>query len=219
MGKEWAKDMVHVAYGMVSLLDENGNQVAMSTRHGTVVLLEDVLKKCHEKCLEVIEKKNPNLEDKELIAKQVGTGAVIFGALSNSKIKDIAFSYDKILNFDGETGPYVQYTAARIKSVLRKGGEPSEYTVNAVNEDEYQLIATLSNFPEVVKSAADKLEPFYVTRYAIEVASLFNKFYFNCKVIGEEKDVESFRLEICQATLTVITNALGLLGIKVPERM
>lgn len=111
MGKPWAKDLVHVAYGMVSLLDENGNQVAMSTRNGTVVLLEDVLKKCHEKCLEIIEQKNPDLEDKETIARQVGTGAVVFGALSNSKIKDIAFSYDKILNFDGETGPYVQYTA------------------------------------------------------------------------------------------------------------
>ncbi len=219
MGKDWAKDMVHVAYGMVSLLDENGNQVAMSTRHGTVVLLEDVLKKCHEKCLAVIEAKNPDLEDKENIAKQVGTGAVIFAALSNSKIKDIAFSYDKILNFDGETGPYVQYTAARIKSVLRKGGEPSSYTVNEINEDEYQLISALSNFPEVVKASAEKLEPFYVTRYAIEVASLFNKFYFNCKIIGEEQKTESFRLALCKATLTVISNALGLLGIKVPERM
>ena len=219
MGKPWAKDMVHVAYGMVSLLDENGNQVAMSTRHGTVVLLEDVLKKCHEKCLAVIEAKNPNLEDKENIARQVGTGAVIFAALSNSKIKDIAFSYDKILNFDGETGPYVQYTAARIKSVLRKGGEPSAYTVKDINEDEYQLIAALSNFPEVVKSAADRLEPFFITRYAIEIASLFNKFYFNCKIIGEEKNTEAFRLDICRATLTTISNALGLLGIKVPERM
>ena len=219
MGKDWAKDMVHVAYGMVSLLDENGNQVAMSTRHGTVVLLEDVLKKCHEKCLAVIEAKNPDLEDKENIAKQVGTGAVIFAALSNSKIKDIAFSYDKILNFDGETGPYVQYTAARIKSVLRKGGEPSAYQIKDLNEDEYQLISALSNFPEVVKSSAEKLEPFYVTRYAIEVASLFNKFYFNCKIIGEEQNTESFRLDVCKATLTVLTNALGLLGIKVPERM
>ena len=219
MGKDWAKDMVHVAYGMVSLLDENGNQVAMSTRHGTVILLEDVLKKCHEKCLAVIESKNPDLEDKENIAKQVGTGAVIFAALSNSKIKDIAFSYDKILNFDGETGPYVQYTAARIKSVLRKGGKPSAYTVNDINEDEYQLISALSNFPDVVKSSAERLEPFYVTRYAIEIASLFNKFYFNCKIIGEDKDTESFRLEICEATLTVLTNALSLLGIKVPERM
>ena len=219
MGKPWAKDLVHVAYGMVSLLDENGNQVAMSTRNGTVVLLEDVLKKCHEKCLEIIEQKNPDIEDKETIARQVGTGAVVFGALSNSKIKDIAFSYDKILNFDGETGPYVQYTAARIKSVLRKGGEIGKYTVDEVNDDEYQLIATLSTFPEVVKAAAEKLEPFFITRYAIEVASAFNKFYFDCKIIGENENVRNFRLTLCECTLTVITSALRLLGIKVPERM
>ena len=179
MGKPWAKDLVHVAYGMVSLLDENGNQVAMSTRNGTVVLLEDVLKKCHEKCLEIIESKNPNLADKANIARQVGTGAVVFGALSNSKIKDIAFSYDKILNFDGETGPYVQYTAARIKSVLRKGGEIKPYVTPEVNDDEYNLISVLSDFPDTVKGAVDKLEPFFITRYAIDVASAFNKFYFD----------------------------------------
>ena len=113
----------------------------MSTRNGTVVLLEDVLNKCHEKCLAVIEQKNPELKNKRQIAKEVGTGAVIFAALSNSKIKDIAFSYDKILNFDGETGPYVQYTAARIKSVLRKGGEVGDYSGYELNDDEYQLIA------------------------------------------------------------------------------
>lgn len=219
MGKPWAKDLVHVAYGMVSLLDDNGNQVAMSTRNGTVVLLEDVLKKSHEKCLEIIEQKNPDLEDKENVARQVGTGAVIFGALSNSKIKDIAFSYSKILNFDGETGPYVQYTAARIKSVLRKGGAIGKYEIKNVNEDEYQLIALLSTFPDVVKAAAERLEPFFVTRYAIDVASAFNKFYFDCKIIGDDANETNFRLAISSATLTVLSSALTLLGIKVPERM
>ena len=219
MGKPWAKDLVHVAYGMVSLLDDNGNQVAMSTRNGTVVLLEDVLKKCHEKCLEIIEQKNPDLEDKENVARQVGTGPVIFGALSNSKIKDIAFSYSKILNFDGETGPYVQYTAARIKSVLRKGGAIGKYEIKNVNEDEYQLIALLSTFPDVVKAAAERLEPFFVTRYAIDVASAFNKFYFDCKIIGDDVNETNFRLAISSATLTVLSSALTLLGIKVPERM
>ena len=219
MGKDWAKDLVHVAYGMVSLLDENGNQVAMSTRNGTVVLLEDVLKKCHSKSLEVIESKNPDLEDKETIAKQVGTGAVIFAALSNSKIKDIAFSYDKILNFDGETGPYVQYTAARIKSVLRKGGIGGSYEGYEPNEDEYQLASAISTFGEVVNSAIDKLEPFYVTRFALEISSLFNKFYFDNKIIGEEEKTRNFRLDLCRATLVAISNALTLLGIKIPERM
>ena len=220
MGKPWAKDLVHVSYGMVSLLDENGNQVAMSTRNGTVVLLEDVLKKCHEKCLEIIESKNPDLKDKENIARQVGTGAVVFGALSNSKIKDIAFSYSKILNFDGETGPYVQYTAARIKSVLRKAGDKiGAYEIKDINDDEYSLVSLLSTFPDVVKAAADKLEPFFITRYAIDVASAFNKFYFDHKIIGEDENTTDMRLAICSATLTVITSALTLLGIKVPERM
>lgn len=219
MGKPWAKDLIHVAYGMVSLLDENGNQVAMSTRNGTVVLLEDVLNKCHEKCLEVIEKKNPDLEGKEEIARQVGTGAVIFAALSNSKIKDIAFSYDKILNFDGETGPYVQYTAARIKSVLRKAGKSGTYTINEINEDEYALISALAAFPETVAAAADKLEPFFITRYAIELSSLYNKFYFEHKILGSEENAKNFRIALSEATLTVLTNALTLLGIKTPERM
>lgn len=219
MGKPWAKDLIHVAYGMVSLLDENGNQVAMSTRNGTVVLLEDVLNKCHEKCLEVIEKKNPYLEGKEEIARQVGTGAVIFAALSNSKIKDIAFSYDKILNFDGETGPYVQYTAARIKSVLRKAGKSGAYTINEINEDEYALISALAAFPETVAAAADKLEPFFITRYAIELSSLYNKFYFEHKILGSEENAKNFRIALSEATLTVLTNALTLLGIKTPERM
>lgn len=219
MGKPWAKDLIHVAYGMVSLLDENGNQVAMSTRNGTVVLLEDVLNKCHEKCLEVIEKKNPDLEGKEEIARQVGTGAVIFAALSNSKIKDIAFSYDKILNFDGETGPYVQYTAARIKSVLRKAGKSGGYTINEINEDEYALISALAAFPETVAAAADKLEPFFITRYAIELSSLYNKFYFEHKILGSEENAKNFRIALSEATLTVLTNALTLLGIKTPERM
>lgn len=219
MGKPWAKDLVHVAYGMVSLLDENGNQVAMSTRHGTVVLLEDVLKKCHEKAYEIIESKNPDLEDKKEVARTVGTGAVVFAALSNSKIKDIAFSYDKILNFDGETGPYVQYTAARIKSVLRKAGKRKAYTVAEINDDEYALISLLADFPDTVKAAADKTEPFYITRYAINLASAFNKFYFDCKIIGSEESVKNFRLAISEATLTVIENALRLLGISAPERM
>ena len=115
MGKDWAKDLVHVAYGMVSL--EEGS---MSTRKGKVVWLEDVINKCVEKCYNVINEKNPNLENKEQTAKQVGVGAVIFGALQNNKIKDIVFSYDRVLNFDGETAPYVQYTAARCFGVLAK---------------------------------------------------------------------------------------------------
>lgn len=214
MGKDWAKDMEHVAFGMVSL--EEGT---MSTRKGNVVLLEDVINKCKEKAFSVINEKNPNLENKEEIASMVGTGAVIFGALSSSRIKDIVFSYDKVLNFDGETGPYCQYTYARCNSVLKKGGEIGEYTLDNLNEDEYNLVSELEKFPSVVNLAHEKYEPSMITRYAVDLCSTFNKFYFDCKIIGEEENVKNCRLALTKATLITLKNALSLLGIKTPEKM
>ena len=215
MGEPWAKDMVHVAYGMVSL--EDG---AMSTRHGRVVLLEDVINKTIEKALEVIDAKNPYLENKEETAKIVGTGAVIFGALAQNKIKDIVFSYDKVLNFDGETGPYVQYTVARCNSVIKKAGEiDAKGIVDTVTDDEFALAVQLESFPATVIAAAEKYEPSFITRYAVETAKAFNKFYLNCKVIGEDKERSSFRLKLTKATKTCLTSALALLGIKAPEKM
>ena len=214
MGKEWSKDMEHVAFGMVSL--EEGT---MSTRKGNVVLLEDVINKCKEKAFSVINEKNPNLENKEEIASMVGTGAVIFGALSSSRIKDIVFSYDKVLNFDGETGPYCQYTYARCNSVLKKGGEIGEYTLDNLNEDEYNLVSELEKFPSVVNLAHEKYEPSMITRYAVDLCSTFNKFYFDCKIIGEEENVKNCRLALTKATLITLKNALSLLGIKTPEKM
>lgn len=215
MGKDWAKDLVHVSYGMVSL--EDG---AMSTRHGKVVLLEDVIKVCIEKALKVIEDKNPTLENKQLIAQQIGTGAVIFGALSNNKIKDIVFSYDKVLSFEGETGPYVQYTVARCNSVLAKAqGESFDFGNIEVETAEYDLASKIGNFYEVVKSASEKYEPSFITRYAIDLAKLFNKFYLECKILTETGDRKAFRLALCKATQITLKNALSLLGIQSPERM
>lgn len=215
MGEPWAKDMVHVAYGMVSL--EDG---AMSTRHGRVVLLENVINKTIEKALEVIDAKNPYLENKEETAKIVGTGAVIFGALAQNKIKDIVFSYDKVLNFDGETGPYVQYTVARCNSVIKKAGNiDAKGVVDTVTDDEFALAVQLESFPATVIAAAEKYEPSFITRYAVETAKAFNKFYLNCKVIGEDKERSAFRLKLTKATKTCLTSALALLGIKAPEKM
>ncbi len=215
MGKIWAKDMVHVSYGMVSL--EDG---AMSTRHGKVVLLEDVIRVCMEKALNVIEEKNPSLENKEEVAKMIGTGAVIFGALQNNKIKDIVFSYDKVLSFEGETGPYVQYTVARCNSVMAKSDvDYSEFNVTDVCDSEYNLAVALANFPSVVLSSAEKYEPSFVTRYAIDVAKAFNRFYLDCKILNETGDRKKFRLALCDATRITLKNALSLLGIKTPERM
>jgi arginyl-tRNA synthetase len=214
MGKPWAKDMEHVAFGMVSL--EDGT---MSTRKGKVVFLEDVINKCVEKAYSIINEKNPDLDSKEETAKAVGIGAVIFGALSSARIKDIVFSYDKVLNFDGETGPYVQYTYARCCSLLNKGGEIGEYNNVNLTDIEYSLINELNKFPSVVESAVEKNEPCFITRYAIDLASCFNKFYFDCKILGESDDVKNFRLTLTKCTKTVIKNALSLLGIKTPEKM
>lgn len=216
MGKPWAKDLVHVSYGMVSL--EDG---AMSTRHGKVVLLEDVINQCIKKAEAVINEKNPNLENKSETAKMIGTGAVIFGALQNNKIKDIVFSYDKVLSFEGETGPYVQYTVARTNSVLAKaeGVNYEEYKITEICDAEYNLAMILSKFEEVVLSASEKYEPSFVTRYAIDVAKAFNRFYLECKIIQEEGDRKLFRLALTKASKITMTNALRLLGIKTPERM
>ena len=214
MGKPWAKDLEHVAFGMVSL--EDGT---MSTRKGKVVFLEDVINKCVEKAYEIINEKNANLENKEQTAKQIGVGAVIFGALSSSRIKDIVFSFDKALNFDGETGPYCQYTYARCKSVLNKSNGYDSYTVNSLNEDEYNLINELKKFPQIVMSAMEKYEPSIITRYAVDVASKYNKFYFEHKILNETDNVKNFRLALTDATSIVIKNALSLLGIKTPEKM
>ncbi len=215
MGKEWSKDLVHVAYGMVSL--EEGT---MSTRKGNVVFLEDVINKCIEKAYTIIDEKNPNLENKEEVAKKVGVGAVIFGALYNNKIKDIVFSYDKVLNFDGETSVYVQYTCARANSVLQKGGVPASYEIPMLTGEEIELVKALSTFPETVKAAAEKYEPSFIARFAVDVAQKFNKFYFDCKILAaEDEKTKNFRLALTNATLQALKNAFALLGIGIPDKM
>ena len=215
MGKEWSKDLVHVAYGMVSL--EEGT---MSTRKGNVVFLEDVINKCIEKAYTIIDEKNPDLENKEDVAQKVGVGAVIFGALYNNKIKDIVFSYDKVLTFDGETSVYVQYTCARAQSVLQKGGIPEQYEIPELCPQEIELVKAISSFPEAVKTAAEKYEPSVIARFAVDVAQKFNKFYFDCKILAaEDERTKNFRLVLTNATLQALKNAFALLGIGIPDKM
>ena len=215
MCKEWAKDLVHVAYGMVSL--EDG---AMSTRKGKVVWLEDVINKCVEKAYAVVTEKNPDLENKREIAEKVGLGAVIFGALYNNKIKDIVFSYDKVLSFEGETSVYVQYTCARANSVLSKAGNSGcvveGYEPNAL---EFEVVKQLASFPDTLKEAADKYEPCYIARFAVDLAQKFNKFYIDCKILNAEGDTKQFRLALTKAVLQTLKNALAILGIGVPDKM
>ena len=215
MGKDWAKDLVHVAYGMVSL--EEG---VMSTRKGNVVFLEDVINKCIEKAYTIIDEKNPDLENKVEVAKKVGVGAVIFGALYNNKIKDIVFSYDKVLNFDGETSVYVQYTCARANSVLQKGGAVDSFEIPALCSQEIELVKALATFPDTVKAAAEKYEPSFIARFAVDVSQKFNKFYFDCKILSaEDETTKNFRLALTNATLQTLTNAFALLGIGIPDKM
>ncbi len=214
MGKEWAKDLVHVAYGMVSL--EDGS---MSTRKGKVVYLEDVIAKCVEKALAIITEKNPALADKESIARTVGVGAVIFGALYNNKIKDITFSYDKVLNFEGETSCYVQYTCARANSVLEKGGRAKSFAAESICPQEFEVVKKLAEFPDVLHDALEKYEPCFVARYAVDLAQVFNKFYFDCSILNAEGSQRDFRLALTECVLITLKNALGLLGIGVPDKM
>ena len=216
MGYDWAKDLYHVAHGMVSL--ESG---ALSTREGNVVFLEDVLNTCVAKAKKVIEEKNPNLENKDEVAEQVGVGAVIFAMLYNSRIKDITFSEDKVVSFEGETGPYVQYTYARCNSLLEKCGDiEGEVDYSGIdNESAAEVIRTISKYQDVLIDAAERFEPYLVTRYVVELAQGFNKFYFDCNIANAEQGIKNARLLLTKAVKQVLQNALKLLGIQTPKKM
>lgn len=215
----WAKDMVHVAYGMVSL--EDG---AMSTRKGNVVLLRDVINKAVAKSLETIISKNPDLENKEKVAEQVGVGAVLFSALENSKIKDITFSYDRVLNFDGETAPYLQYTTARCNSILEKAGMSRfakiAHDPRALdNAETLRLCKLIASFPQAVKDAAVKYEPSIISGLLIDIAQAFNRFYIEHRVLSDNLSEQNARLTVVEATATTLKKGLALLGIETPDKM
>lgn len=236
-GFDWAKDLVHVAYGMVSL--EDG---AMSTRKGNVVLLKDVLDKAVEKSLAIITSKNPDLADKQRVAEQVGVGAVLFSALENSKIKDITFTFDRVLNFDGETAPYLQYTYARCNSIAEKAAQLSgvcdtnsdvrigkncaDSAENAAiarraldNPETLRLCKLLAVFPQTVRDAAFRYEPSLISGLLIDIAQAFNRFYIEHRVISDDPCVQASRLRVVCATRIVLKKGLALLGIEAPEKM
>ena len=217
MGYEWAKDMVHVAFGMVSMTEGT-----LSTRSGRVIFLEDVIRDVINRAREIIEEKNPGLPDKDETAKQIGVGALIYSTLSNNRIKDIVFDINKILNFDGETGPYVQYSHARACSVIRKAGDMEGVTPDyseIASEEAYPLVRLLGDFPEVVERAAEKYEPFYITRHVTQIAQAFNKYYYDVRIIDENSSRTKARVDLVRATASTIKTGLALLGIEAPERM
>lgn len=223
LGFEWAKDCVHIPFGLVSL--EEGT---MSTRHGRVVFLEEVLTRAVNQTKEIIMEKNVNTDNLDVTAKQVGIGAVIFQELSNNRIKDYTFSWDKVLNFEGETGPYVQYTHARAASVLRNGADSTTQILAAaetantdyiIGDSAYELAKLIYRFPDVIVEAGEKYEPSIVTRQIVNIAQSFNKFYHDEHILVANEEEKKAKLLLTYAAKQTIQNGLKLLGIEAPERM
>lgn len=217
MGYDFYDDCKHIPFGMVSLKDQT-----LSTRKGQVVFLEDVLNKAVDKTKEIMENRDSKIENVDEVAEIVGIGAVKFQELYNNRIKDYVFDWDEVLNFDGETGPYVQYTYARAKSVLRKAdyNENTEISFdNITSDEEFALVKALGNFKDVVAKAGEKYEPSLITRHLTEIAKNFNKFYNACQINVEDEKVKEERLALTYATSIVIKTGLGLLGIKTVEQM
>ena len=219
LGYEWAKDsLIHIPYGLVSLGGEK-----LSTRGGNVIYAEDILKEAIAKIRETIDVKNPNLANKDDVARIIGVGAVIFNDLYNQRIKDVSFNWSHILNPEGETGPYVQYTYARCSSILRNAADYSFTTdVNydlISDQSSVDLIKELSRFPKVISSAAESYEPHFIARYAISVAQTFNKFYHDNKVLVDDVETRNARLLLVSLTRKVIRDSMSLLGIGCVEEM
>ncbi|MEK3909680.1 arginine--tRNA ligase [Paenibacillus sp. FSL H7-0331] len=225
MGYDWHNRLVHVPFGKVSL-----EGAKLSTRKGNVIRLEELLTQAIEKTSEIIEQKNPDLDNKAAIAQEVGVGAIIFSDLSNNRIKDIVFSWEEALNFEGETGPYVQYTHARASSVLRKAGEravgeelPLKLENHAadllVNASEQALLKQLYVFKERLEQSAQKLEPSVVSRYLVDLAQSFNRFYHDSPILIEDAALRQARLALVRCTQITIRNGLTLIGLKAPEKM
>ncbi|HZG59827.1 MAG TPA: arginine--tRNA ligase [Anoxybacillus sp.] len=214
LGFAWAKTMVHIPFGLIL---KDGKK--MSTRKGRVILLEDVLKEAITLAEQNIAAKNPNLENKDEIARQVGVGAVIFYDLKHERINNIEFSLEDMLKFEGETGPYVQYTYARACSILRNAQTAAANDIHGLKDDEsWEIVKLLAAFPNVIQKAYEHLDPSLIAKYVIHLAQAFNSYYAHTKILAEDEDLNS-RLALVRATTIVLKEGLRLLGIGAPERM
>ena len=218
IGEEKANNLIHIPYGMVRL-----STGKMSTREGTIIKVQDLLNEAIDKVKEIIEAKNPSLENKEEIAKKIGIGAVIFNNLSTTIIKDVVFDWNIMLNFNGETGPYIQYIYVRTKSVLEKAGympkiEDVDFSV-LNNKEALNVLKLLYQFSDIVVSTANKNETSILARYLIDLAQSYSSFYDSNKIISEDKKNTDARLLLTYAVGNVLKEGMNLLGIEMPERM
>ena len=217
MGYDWYNELVHVPYGTVSV-----DGAKLATRTGNVVLLKDLFRQAVEKVEEIMQEKNPDLENRAEVAEAVGVGAIVFGYLYNSRIKDINFTLDQALNFDGSTGPYAQYTYARTCSIISKAKEAGIIGTGGslTHNSEAELLKTLSRFHEKVEAAVAEYEPSDVTRYIIELCTSFNRFYRDCPIItADTEESKQFRIRLTKAVNTVLSTALHLICVKTPEKI
>lgn len=216
--EKYAKGLEHISFGMVSL--PSGK---MSTRLGNVVKIEDLINGTIEKAQEIIAEKNPELENKEDVAKKVGIGAIIFNTLSTANIKDQIFDWNTALNFQGETGPYIQYTYVRTRSVLEKVGSVPKFEdikiENLLDERSLEVLKLIYNFQDTLIQVTEKNEPSILARYLIDLAKAYSSFYNENKIIVDDKDVQNARLYLTYSVGNVLKQGAGLLGIEMPEKM
>ncbi|WP_342599996.1 arginine--tRNA ligase [Psychrobacillus sp. FSL H8-0483] len=213
MGYDWSKTMHHIPFGLIL---KDGKK--LSTRKGKIILLEEVLNEAIRLAETTIEEKNPLLVNKKEVAKEVGVGAIIFSDLKQHRKHDIEFDLKKMLQTEGETGPYIQYTYARACSILRKVHKVDMFEVTDVNNYEWEVIKSLQQFPNIIKRATDEFDPSLVAKYAIDLAQSFNSFYGNVQVVSDSSQL-SYRITLVQSVVIVLEEALRLLGIKAPSEM
>lgn len=215
MGFDWSDDMHHIPFGLIT---QGGKK--LSTRKGKIVLLEEVLNEAIQSAKEQISEKNPDLENKDTVAKQVGVGAVIFHDLKNDRLNTFDFNLEEVVRFEGETGPYVQYTHARAVSLLEKAGfVPSETADYALNDDtSWEVVKLVQKYPETVLSAGEKYEPSVIAKHAIKLAQAFNKYYAHTKILADDEQKEA-RLALVYAVTVLLKEDLRLLGLHAPDKM